>query len=195
MKAALYREYGAPNVVNIEEMPLPDVEKNEVRVRVHATTVSSADSRIRAMRIPTGFKTMSRLIFGITRPKNQVLGSEFSGTVDAIGPDVTQFNVGDAVFGAYEGRGTHAEYFSMAEDEAIEHLPAGFTHVEAAALPFGGLTSLIFLRDLGHIKAGQKVLVIGASGSLGSAGVQLAVHLGPRLLVCAVQRILSSCNH
>ncbi|MBX2820563.1 MAG: NAD(P)-dependent alcohol dehydrogenase [Rhodothermaceae bacterium] len=190
MKAALYREYGSPNVVHIEELPLPEVESNEVRVRVHATTVSSADSRIRAMRIPTGFKTLSRLIFGITRPKNQVLGSEFSGTIDAVGPDVTQFNVGDSVFGAYEGRGTHAEYFSMAEDEAIEHLPAGFTHEEAAALPFGGLTSLIFLRDFGHIKAGQNVLVIGASGSLGSAAIQFAAHFGAEVTgVCSTKNV------
>ena len=190
MKAALYKVYGSPEVVQIEEFPLPAVTGNEVRVKVHATTVTSADSRLRAMRIPPGFKLMARIIFGFSKPKNPILGSEFAGKIDAIGPEVTQFNVGDDVFGAHEERGTHAEYFTMSENNAIEHLPEGFSYEEAAALPFGALTSLIFLRDLGRIQSGQKILIIGASGALGTAAVQLATHYGADVTgVCSTSNV------
>ena len=190
MKAAVYKEYGSPDVISLEELPLPSVEANQVRVRVNATTVTSADSRLRAMRIPPGFKLMARMMFGFFRPKNQVLGSEFSGIIDAIGPDVKNFNIGDKVFGAFEGRGTHAEYFTMSEDDAIEHVPEGFTYEGAASLPFGALTSLIFLTQMGQIQAGQKILIIGASGALGTAAVQLAKHYGAEVSgVCSTRNI------
>lgn len=190
MRAAVYKEYGAPDVVNIKEIPLPAVKGNEVRVRVHATTVTSADSRLRAMRIPAGFKLMARMVFGFSKPKNHVLGTEFAGTIDATGPDVKQFNIGDRVFGAVEGKGTHAEYFTTSEDNAIEHLPEGFTYEDAASLPFGALTSFIFLTKMGQIQAGQKVLVIGASGALGTAAVQLARHYGAEVTgVCSTSNI------
>ena len=190
MKAAIYKEYGSPEVVQVEDHPLPTVTGNEVRVRVYATTVTSADSRLRAMRIPPGFKLMARLMFGFSKPKNHILGTEFAGKIDAIGPEAKQFNIGDDVFGAYEGRGTHAEYFTMAEEEAIEHLPSGFSYEEAASVPFGALTSLIFLNDLGHIKSGLKILIIGASGALGTAAVQLARHYGAEVTgVCSTSNV------
>ena len=190
MKAALYKEYGSPQVVHIEDFPQPSVKDNEVSVRVHATTVTSADSRLRAMRIPSGFKLMARLIFGITKPKNPILGNEFAGTIEAVGPDATSFNIGDKVFGAFETRGTHAEYFTIPEDDAIEHMPSGFSFEEAASLPFGALTSLIFLKDMGHIKPGQRILIVGASGSLGTAAVQLASYFGAEVTgVCSTSNI------
>ena len=190
MKAAVYKEYGSPNVVSIKELPLPEVTGNEVRIRVHATTVTSADSRLRAMRIPPGFKLMARIMFGFSKPKNPVLGVEFAGTIDATGPEVEKFNIGDNIFGAFEGRGTHAEYFTTTEDDAIEHIPEGFTFEEAASLPFGALTSLIFLTKMGNIQSGQKILVIGASGALGTAAVQLARHYGAEVTgVCSTANI------
>ena len=190
MKAAIYTEYGSPNVVSVKEVPIPPLKDNEVRIQVHATTVTSADSRIRAMRIPAGFKLLSRLMFGILKPRKHILGSEFAGIVDAVGANVSEFNVGDSVFGAFDEGGTHAEYFVMPADGPIAPMPTGFSFGEIASLPFGAITSLVFLRDMGKIQSGQKILIIGASGALGTAGVQLASHWGAEVTgVCSTQNL------
>ena len=190
MKAAVYTEYGTPDVVKICEVKLPEPDTNEVLVRVHAATVSTADVRLRGMNVPPGFRLITRLVFGLTKPRTTILGSEFAGEVEAIGDNVTQFRVGDRVFGAREKLGSHAEYSVVSENEPIAHLPANLTYEEAAAVPFGALTSLVYLRDFGKIQPGQKVLINGASGALGVYGVQLAKHFGAEVTgVCSTRNL------
>ncbi len=179
MRAAVVTAYGPPEVVRITDVPIPRIGDHDVLVRVAATTVSAADWRIRAHAMPRGFGLLSRLALGITRPRQPVLGTELSGTVVAVGRSVTRFRLNDAVIGFPGARlGAHAEYRAMRETGAIVLKPAGLGWHEAAALPFGGTTALHFLRDKGAIRSGQRVLVIGASGAVGSAAVQLARHFG-----------------
>lgn len=179
MKAAVYHRYGPPDVVVVTEVPKPVPAQNEVLIRIHATTVSTGDWRARSLEMPAGFNLLGRLVFGLFGPRRPILGTELSGVVEAIGQSVTAFKVGDEVF-AFPGEayGCHAEYRTMAEDGPIALKPANVSHVEAASLSFGGVTALGFLRDKGHIKPGDKVLVVGASGAVGSAAVQLARHFG-----------------
>ncbi|WP_034061519.1 NAD(P)-dependent alcohol dehydrogenase [Lacinutrix jangbogonensis] len=186
MKAAVFTKYGPPEVVQIKEVDKPTIKENQVLVRVSATAVTSGDARIRGFNIPLGFRTLSRLIFGITKPRKQVLGVVFSGIVEAIDERVTQFKVGDAVFGANNNFGTHAEYIAILERESMVLKPSNIDYTQAAAVPFGALTSLKFLRDFGKIKSGQKVLINGASGALGVYAVQLAKHFGAEVTgVCS----------
>ena len=178
MKAAVFTKYGSPEVVQIKEINKPTIKDNQVLVRVSATAVTSGDARIRGFNIPFGFRTLSRLIFGITKPRKQVLGVVFSGNVEEIGSGVTQFKVGDDVFGANNSFATHAEYIAIPESEAFVLKPSKINHAEAASIPFGALTSLKFLRDFGKIQSGQKVLINGASGALGVYALQLAKYFG-----------------
>ncbi len=179
MKAAVYRRYGPPDVVQVEDVPTPTAKANEVLVRVHASTVSSGDTRIRGLRMPAGFGPLARPIFGVFGPRQPILGTELAGVVVALGASVTRFQVGDAVF-AFPGIGMrcHAEYRAVAADGCIDRIPTGFTMAEAAALCFGGTIALYALRDAAAVQPGERVLVIGASGTVGSAAVQLAKHLG-----------------
>lgn len=144
-----------------------------------ATTVTSGDSRMRAFRMPAAFWLPARLFMGITKPRKAVLGVEFAGVVDAVGKDVTRFAIGDRVFGLHI-YDSHAEYKAVPEDAAIATMPDGMTFQEAAAIPFGALTAQFFLRKA-DIKPGQKVLVNGASGAVGSFAVQLAKHYGAQV--------------
>jgi NADPH:quinone reductase-like Zn-dependent oxidoreductase len=179
MKAAVYRRYGAPDVVAIEEVAKPVPKDNEVLVRIRAATVSSGDWRVRSLIVPQGYGPIVRLVFGITGPRKGILGTEFSGDVETVGRSVTRFKPGDAVF-AFPGgaMGAHAEYRAMPEDGRIALKPANLSYAEAAALCFGGSTALHYLRDKAKVKRGERVLVIGASGAVGSAAVQLAKHFG-----------------
>lgn len=177
MKAMVYHKYGPPEVVTLAEVPKPSPKDNEVLIKIHATSVSAGDWRARSLDMPAGFGLIGRLVFGLFRPRQPILGSEISGEIEAIGKDVTKFNVGDKVV-AYANFGGHAEYTTMPEEGAIVPKPATLNFEEAAAIPFGGTTALIFLRDLGQIRPGEKVLVVGASGATGSAAVQLAKHFG-----------------
>ena len=179
MKAAVYERYGPPEVVTVKEVAKPAIKDNEVLVKIRATTVSSGDWRARSLAVPAGFKLMSRLFFGVFRPRQPILGTEFAGDVAAVGKDVTRFKVGDAVFG-YPGAafGCHAEYRAMPADGSIALKPANLSYQEAAALCFGGTTALDYLKDKGKIARGEKVLIVGASGTVGSAAVQLAKHFG-----------------
>jgi NADPH:quinone reductase-like Zn-dependent oxidoreductase len=179
MQALVYRRYGPPNVVALTEMPKPVPGQNEVLVRIHATTVSTGDWRARSLEMPAGFDLLGRLVFGIFGPRQPILGTELSGVVEATGRSVTKFKIGDEVF-AFPGEafGCHAEYRTLAEDGPIAIKPANLSHAAAASLSFGGITALGFLRDKGAIKPGDKVLIVGASGAVGSAGVQLARHFG-----------------
>ncbi|MET0286812.1 MAG: NAD(P)-dependent alcohol dehydrogenase [Polyangiales bacterium] len=182
MRAAVYDRYGPPSVVSLGTLPKPVPKANEVLIRVHATTVSSADWRMRSLTVPTGFGVFARPAFGFFKPRKRVLGSELAGVVEAVGSGVSRFRVGDRVF-AFPGfaLGCHAEYRTVPEDGRIAPIPDGLSFEQAAALCFGGTTALHFLRDVGKVVAGESVLVVGASGTVGSAAVQIARHLGARV--------------
>lgn len=178
MRAFIYRRYGGPDVVELSEVPKPVPRDNEVLVRIRATTVTSGDWRVRTMCVPTGLGIIARLAFGFTRPRQPIMGSELAGTIESVGKDVTRFCVGDEVFGFPGGAmGCHAQYRAMPEDGRLARKPTNLSFEEVASLPFGASTSLHFLRKAG-IRPGDKVLVIGASGGVGTAMVQLAKHYG-----------------
>ena len=176
MKAAVCRRYGPPSVVEIAEVPRPALGKNAVLIKVRATTVTAADWRLRSATLPRGFGILVRLGVGITGPRSPILGSEVAGEVVAVGQSVSRFAPGDKVFAARMGD-CHAEYVAIREKD-VAPMPANLSFGQAAALTFGGLTALQFLRDKAQIKAGERVLVNGASGAVGSAAVQLAKHFG-----------------
>lgn len=179
MRAAVCTRYGPPEVVEVQEVDTPVPAADEVRVRVRATTVSSGDRRIRAWDMPRGFGLLGRLAVGVRRPRAPILGTDVAGEVDAVGDEVTRFAPGDEVFGATgAGFGAHAEYVCLPEDGALAAKPADVTHDQAAAIPFGGVAALYFLRDLGDVEPRDAVLVNGASGAVGTAAVQLASHFG-----------------
>lgn len=187
MRAAVCTAYGPPAVVRLHDVDVPVIGDRDVLVRIAAASVSAADWRLRAYAMPRGFGLISRLAIGLKRPRRAILGSEFSGTVTAIGKAVTRFKVGDAVAGfPGVGLGCHAQYRAMPDDGALVPKPASLSHIEAAVLFFGGTTALYFLRDKGRVRAGNRVLVIGASGSVGSAAVQIARHMGAEVTgVCS----------
>ncbi len=189
MKAAIYNDYGPPEVVHIGEVVKPVPAPNEVLIKIVASTISAGDWRARSLEMPTGFGLIGRLIFGVFRPRNKVLGSELSGIVEAIGSDVTQFSIGDAVIG-YPENGCHAQFRTMPEDGAIIRKPESLTFEQAAGLFFGGITALDFLLNFGKITSGETVLINGASGAVGSACVQLAKHFGAE-----VTGVSSAKNH
>lgn len=179
MKAMTYRQYGGPEVVTLSDVKKPIPKPNEVLIRILATTVTTGDHRARSLNLPAGFRLIGRLVFGLTRPRKPILGTELAGIVEAVGADVVNFNPGDEVIaftgGAY---GSHAEYRTMPEAGTIALKPGNLTFEEAASLSFGSMTALPFLRDKAKIKAGDKVLVVGASGAVGTAAVQIARHFG-----------------
>lgn len=179
MQAALYEHYGSPDVIHVREMPRPEPADNEVLIQVYASTVNSADWRVRSLDVPRGFGVMVRAFFGVFRPRKQILGTELTGKVVAIGARVSRFAPGDEVI-AYPGSslGAHAEYIALPEDGRVVARPASIDTNVAAALGFGGITALHFLRDRARVTPGERVLVVGASGTVGSAAVQLARHFG-----------------
>ena len=178
MKAAIYERYGLPEVVEIREVPTPTPSAGEVLIRVHASTVSTADWRARSLEMPPGFGPLGRLAFGISRPRQPILGTELAGTIEAIGDNVTTFNVGDEVFAFAEAKmGSHAEFRSTADNGLVARKPKNLSFEQAAALSFGGVTMLKFFRRA-MLARGEKVLVNGASGSVGSAAIQLARYFG-----------------
>jgi NADPH:quinone reductase-like Zn-dependent oxidoreductase len=186
MKAVVYEQYGGPDVLRFTEVPTPVPGPDEVLISIHATTVNSADWRVRSLEVPAGFGLLSRLALGIRGPRQPILGTELSGVVASVGRDVTKFKPGDAVF-AFPGvrMGCHAEYRCMAQDAAVALKPANLSHAQAATLSFGGTTALHFLRKAG-LGAGKSVLVNGASGAVGTAAVQLAKHFGAEVTaVCS----------
>lgn len=183
MRAITYKQYGGPEVLNLEEVATPVPNEDEILIQVKATTVTSVDCTFRS-----GKAKAARLFTGLTKPKNLILGSEFSGIVDEVGEKVSLFKKGDRVFGGAEK--SHAEYVCVKEDAAIIEIPEGMPFEEAAAVPYGVLTALPFLRDTGSIKAGHRVLVNGASGSVGSYGVQLAKYYGAEVTgVCSTANV------
>jgi len=172
MKAIVYKKYGSPEVLQLKEIAKPTPKENEVLVKVHATTVTATDCVFRR-----GEPLFSRLFTGITKPKNQILGSEFAGEIETVGGKVTSFKVGDKVIGTTPGAGSYSEFICLQVDKStISKMATNISYEEAIACCDGFLTSLPFLRDKGRIQKGNKILIIGASGSVGSAAVQLSKY-------------------
>ncbi|WP_407361154.1 NAD(P)-dependent alcohol dehydrogenase [Microbacterium sp. LBN7] len=178
MTAAVYRRFGGPEEVHLEQRPIPSPKSGEVLVRVHASTVSIADHRSRARDVPPGLGLLAAAGIGVFRPKHPILGMDAAGVVEAVGPGVTAFTAGDRVIAAMGGAfGGHAEYVCVPADGAITHAPASMTLEEAVTLVFGGITAQGFFRQV-SIGPGTSVLVNGASGAVGTAAIQLAKQLG-----------------
>jgi len=174
MKALTYDHYGPPEVVHLTDVPCPEPQRDEILVRVQASAVNTSDWRIRAAAFPGITALPARLIFGVCRPRNQRLGSEFAGVIEAVGNDVKSFVPGQRVFGICSKGGATAEYITIDESAAIAEIPDGLSFVEAAALPFGGLAALIFLEQFALLRADHHVLIVGASGGVGAYAVQIA---------------------
>lgn len=179
MKALVYHRYGGPDVVSLADVAKPTPKDNEVLIRIHATTVSTGDWRARSLDLPGFFKILGRPVFGMFGPRKPILGTELAGVIEAVGGKVTKFKAGDEVI-AYPNAafGAHAEYRTMPEDGLIARKPENLNFEEAASLSFGATTALNFLRDKAAIKAGERVLIVGASGAVGTAAVQIARHFG-----------------
>jgi NADPH:quinone reductase-like Zn-dependent oxidoreductase len=194
MKAIVYSEYGSPEVLHLKEIVKPAPKENEVLIRNHVTTVNFGDLMARNYKaisprqfnMPFLIWLFAKISFGIDRPKNPILGSEFSGEVEAVGSAVTRFKPGEPVFGYLgENMGAYAEYFCVPENGVVAIKPANLTYEQAAAVPYGAIMALHLLRKA-NLRAGQKVLINGASGGIGSAAVQIARYLGAEVTgVCA----------
>lgn len=179
MFAYSYTQYGAPDVLTKVELPTPTPKTDEVLIKVIATTVSAGDWRARSQTMPRGLGLVGRLVFGLTGPRKPILGTELSGVVQAVGDTVTTFKPGDAVIG-FPGAsfGAHAEYIVMPAAGKLVLKPDTLSFEEGAAIPFGGTTAYDFLVNKARLKSGERVLINGASGSVGSACIQIAKHFG-----------------
>lgn len=198
MKAIVYSEYGSPAVLHLAEIAKPTPKANEVLIRNHATTVNFGDLIARNYKaitphqfnMPLPIWFMAKISFGINRPKTTILGNEFAGAVEAIGSAVTRFKPGNQVFG-YLGQsmGAYAEYICVPENGVVAMMPARMTYEEASVVPYGAIMALNLLRKI-NLHPGQKVLINGASGGIGSAAVQIAKCFGAEVTgVCATPRL------
>ena len=178
MKAYICTGYGGPGVLHLTDIPKPVPKDDEILVKIYATSVTSGDVRVRSMNVPPGLGLIARLALGITAPRQPILGTEMAGIVEAVGRKVTRFAIGDKVF-AFPGgsMGCYAEYRCIAENGFVAHKPVSLSFSEAVGLCFGGSTALHFLRKV-NAQAGDSMLVIGASGGVGAALVQLAARQG-----------------
>ncbi|MCB9250601.1 MAG: NAD(P)-dependent alcohol dehydrogenase [Ignavibacteriales bacterium] len=186
MKAMVYKKYGPPEVLKVEEVTKPVPKSNEVLIKVIAATVTATDCTFRK-----GKPFFSRLYTGITKPKHQILGSEFTGEIIRVGKNVKSFQVGNKVIGTTPGYGAYTEFICQQEEgSTLAKLPSDINYEEAIACCDGFLTALPFLRAKGEIKKGDKVLINGASGSVGSAAVQLSKYFGAEVTgVCSSSSI------
>jgi NADPH:quinone reductase-like Zn-dependent oxidoreductase len=186
MKAIVQTKYGPPDVLTVQEVEKPAPQDNEVLIKIHATSVTAAHAAMRK-----GHPLYSRLFTGLSGPKNAIPGTDLSGEIEAVGSNVKRFQVGDQVFGATDlGGGGYAEYVCLPQDDVLALKPANMDYQQAAAILEGATTSLAFLRDKGNIQSGQRVLINGASGGLGTAAVQLAKHFGAHVTgVCSTANV------
>jgi NADPH:quinone reductase-like Zn-dependent oxidoreductase len=184
VKAIVHERYGGPpDVLELREVDKPVVGDDEMLVRVHATSVNPVD-----WHTVTGTPYLVRMMAGLLKPKSEFLGVDFAGTVEAVGKDVTQFQPGDEVFGARDG--AFADYVCVREERAVVHKPAGVTFEQAAAVAVAAISALQGLRDKGQIQSGQKVLINGASGGVGTFAVQIAKSFGAEVTgVCSTRNV------
>ena len=195
MKAVVYERYGPPEVLQLREVEKPTPKDNEILIKVIATTLHRGDTRMRSFTVPGSFfeRIMGRMVLGITGPRRKILGMELAGEIESTGKNVTKFKVGDQVFAStYPGLrfGAHAEYVCLPEDGMVATKPVNVTYEEAVPVPSGGTAALVFLRDTGRIREGEKVLINGASGTLGTYGVQIAKHYGAEVTgVCSTANL------
>jgi len=188
MKAIVHTKYGSPDELQLMEVEKPVPKDNEVLIKIHATTVTTTDCNVRNLTfVPESFRFMAKLMFGFKKPRIKILGIDLAGEIEAIGKNVKLFNVGDHVFGSPGTKfGGHAEYCCVPQEGALAIKPAELPWEEAAAISLAGNTALFFIRDLAKIQAGQKILIHGASGAIGTYAVQLAKFYGAEVTgVCS----------
>ena len=192
MKTILHTAYGPPDELRLGEVEKPVPKDNEVLIRIHASTVTTSDCNTCNLTFtPRLFFLPMRMQFGFLKPRNQILGLDLAGEVEAVGKKVTRFQEGDQVFGTTEPAfGAHAEYICLPEDAVLVTKPANMTFEQAATIPVMANTASYFIRDMGKVQAGQKVLIIGASGGIGTFAVQLAKYYGAEVTgVCSTANI------
>src|SRR5258707_2307626 len=189
MKAIVCTKYGPPDVLQLQEVEKPPPGNNEVCIKIFATAVTSSDCLIRGSKVPLRLWLPMRLVIGFTKPRNPILGMVFAGEVESAGTEVTRFQKGNPVYAFSIRCGTYAEYTCLPESSVMAFNPSTVTYEEAEAVPYGGLLALHFLRK-SQIQSGQKVLIYGASGAVGTAAVQLARHFGAEVTgVCSTTNV------
>ncbi len=198
MKAVMYTEYGSPEVLHVKDIAQPVPKDDQILVKIHAVHINFGDLLARNFKavtprsfsMPAVFWLPARLAFGFNRPRKGILGSEYAGEVVSAGKDVRHFKVGDSVFGyRAQNMGANVEYLCVSEKEVVAHKPQNMSYEEAAALPYGAITAMGLLKNA-HIQPGQRVLINGASGGIGSAALQLAKQAGAHVTaVCGTPRV------